>query len=91
MLYFAALSNSSADLETRQQIISRFLQLYEIAGTPEDATLYDVIDSIGHFSGLALNEHTARHVPELLQEFAPWHEMSPPGNLGWAAGAGGPT
>ena len=90
-MWYLALGNSPSDLEKRQQIVSRFLQLYEIAGRPEDATLYDVADSFGHFAGLALSEQTARHVSELLNEFTPWHEMNPPGNVGWAAGAGRPN
>jgi hypothetical protein len=91
MWHFAALGNSRADLEQRQRIITRFLQLYEAAGEPEDAALYDVVDSSGHLAGVAITEQAAKCVPELLQESAPWHEMEPPGNLAWVAGSGKPN
>lgn len=75
------------DRNKHPKIVERFQQLYERAGKPKGATLFDLTDAGGYLTGVIISDETAQRFPELLEEFAPWRKVNhPPGNWRWAAG-----
>lgn len=75
------------DYKKHRKIIERFQQLYERAGKPKGATLFDINDAGGALKGVVMSDETAQRSPELLEEFTPWRKVGHvPLNWRWAAG-----
>jgi hypothetical protein len=70
----------------RRQILSRFKQIYEAAGKPEGAALYEAVDSFGKFHAICLNPAGVECCSEIINE-ALWSEGLPDFfNIVWVAG-----
>lgn len=84
----AHLATDQASQELREQIISRFQQIFQDAGSPAGVALYEAVDSLGQMHTLCLNPAAVEYCDELFEESSPWPERDSVSmfNLTWTAG-----